>query len=67
MPDIMMCDDPICPLSKRCYRHSDSGTRADPYRQTYWLREDGSPRGDDCPNFWERTTLVAAAHDVSLP
>jgi hypothetical protein len=29
MPDITMCVNQNCPLSKTCYRHEDSGTISD--------------------------------------
>ena len=67
MTDMMMCDAKGCDLSKRCYRHADSGTESDKYRQSYWLRNDDSPIDDDCPQFWERTLLVASIHDGSMP
>lgn len=67
MPDIMMCDDPACDLAARCYRHPASGTKAHPHYQSWWLKDESSPRGADCPNFWERTPRVAAAHDRSIP
>ncbi len=33
--DIAMCLSPSCPSRARCERHADSGTRPNPYRQTY--------------------------------
>jgi hypothetical protein len=52
MPDITMCAVSDCPLSPRCYRHADSGTKpSDPW-QAYWVIEDSAPRGDDCPHYW---------------
>jgi hypothetical protein len=62
MPDIMMCDAHECPASKTCRRHPDSGTKPDPYRQSWWLRSDSadpggnapinSPVYPNCPNHW---------------
>lgn len=63
MPDIMMCAAKNCSMSSQCYRHADSGTEPCEHRQCYWLRDDNSPSGPDCRNFWKRTPLVAAAHD----
>lgn len=69
MPDIWMCDSKKCPLSRTCYRHKDSGTVPDEYRQAYFvLGREGSPSEDGgCEYFVRRTPLVAAAHDGSLP
>lgn len=63
MADIMMCDALHCEKSKQCYRHKDSGTQANQYLQTYWLRDEQSPVGDDCDQFWKVTPLVKEAHD----
>jgi hypothetical protein len=60
MPDIMMCMASGCPKSKLCRRHSDSGTRASEYMQAFWLREDDSPIGDACPNFWRSASAEAS-------
>lgn len=54
MPDIMMCEAPLCPLSRTCYRHADSGTRPSQHQQSYWMRDDSSPVGKDCHNYWRR-------------
>ena len=53
MPDISMCDVNDCPLSKRCYRHEDSGTKP-VNNQLYVYFADGR-RGEDCDMFKERT------------
>ena len=66
MPDIMMCDARNCPKSATCYRSADSGTTANEYRQTFWLRDDNSPVGEDCKNYWKVTPAVKAAHDGSM-
>lgn len=52
MPDIMMCNAASCDRSKECRRHKDSGTVPDPYRQTWWAREETDPTGINCRNFW---------------
>jgi hypothetical protein len=67
MPDIMMCAAFACELSRSCYRHKNSGTKADRYRQSYWAREDGDPTGDECPHYWKATALVKVVHDGSMP
>jgi hypothetical protein len=67
MPDIMMCNAEQCDLSATCYRHPDSGTNPDPYRQSWWYRQDDSPVGKECPQHWKTTPLVRAAHDGSTP
>lgn len=54
MPDIMMCEATGCHLSKQCRRHEGSGTIPDDRRQSYWMRDDESPVGDACGNYWER-------------
>jgi hypothetical protein len=38
MPDIAMCpvESGVCPKSKDCYRHEDSGTLPDEGRQAYF-------------------------------
>ena len=66
MPDIMMCAAAECPKSSTCYRHADSGTKPCEFRQSFWWRQSDSPVGDDCPQYWGRTPLVAAAHDGSF-
>lgn len=47
MPDISMCGS-VCPKSRECRRHEDSGTVASEWRQS-WLAGQG---GDECPHFW---------------
>ena len=54
MPDIAMCRAGNCPLSTKCYRHEDSGTVPDKYRQSYVILADDDPVGYDCDLFWER-------------
>jgi hypothetical protein len=63
MPDIMMCDAKGCERSPECYRHADSGTVANEYRQTFWLRDASSPVGGACKNFVQASPAVRAAHD----
>lgn len=63
MPDIMMCDATNCEKAVTCYRNVASGTEPDPYMQTYWLRDESSPSGDICENYWKVTPAVKAAHD----
>ncbi len=48
MPDFSMCARADCPLSQRCRRHEDSGTRPKPHWQS-WMPF-GPP--DDCDSFW---------------
>lgn len=67
MPDIMMCMAEDCSVSTKCYRHPNSGTKPDEYRQSWWWRKDDSPTGPDCHAFWEATPLVRADHDGSTP
>lgn len=52
MADIEMCDA-VCPLSKQCRRHEDSGTWADPIWQSYWFHDENSPTGEECYKFWD--------------
>lgn len=52
MADIEMCSA-VCPLSKQCRRHADSGTWADPTWQSYWFRDENSPTGEACHKFWD--------------
>lgn len=63
MPDITMCQKVDCPVSGKCYRHSDSGTVANEFRQAYAVWPDDHEGGEDCSLFWKRTAQVAAAHD----
>jgi len=35
MPDVTMCQNKDCPLSQKCYRHEDSGTKPSEYWQSY--------------------------------
>lgn len=35
MPDISMCMSGNCPLRKQCYRNEASGTKPNPWRQSY--------------------------------
>jgi hypothetical protein len=44
MPDISMCSSEICPLTKKCYRHEDSGTKPTPMYQSYMLFDRENPR-----------------------
>ncbi len=53
MPDIMMCSAEVCDRSKICRRHKDSGTVPDPLWQSWWIRDEQSPTGDACPNYWD--------------
>jgi hypothetical protein len=59
MPDIMMCLADNCCVSNKCYRHSDSGTKPDTHRQSFWLRDGQSPVGPECPNYWPSSSLSA--------
>lgn len=47
MPDIAMCDS-VCPKSRECRRHRDSGTKPRNWFQSWTT---GIP-GDDCPVYW---------------
>lgn len=56
MPDISMCAHRNCPLRHNCYRHADSGTKPNPYRQSYavytpTIDEDGKV---GCDDYWPR-------------
>lgn len=52
MPDITMCAANNCKLSSKCYRHKDSGTKPNPFRQSYsdfgWQKP--------CKQFWDRSS-----------
>lgn len=50
MPDISMCDVKDCPKSGECYRHKDSGTKPNQYRQAYFVMRESDER--PCENFW---------------
>lgn len=54
MPDISMCKE-ICPLSKECYRHEDSGTKPTRGRQSYFL-DISDQAGEGCEHFWPIVT-----------
>lgn len=62
MPDISMCAATGCPKSRQCYRHEDSGTVPNEWRQSYIM---GEPNGD-CRNFWQVSALVKSAHDGTM-
>jgi hypothetical protein len=47
MPDITMCTAKNCDKSAACYRHEDSGTEPNPYRQSY---SDFNP--ENCGHYW---------------
>jgi len=49
MPDITLCNNQDCPLSKKCYRHEDSGTKPSEYWQSY---ADFEYTEDGCEDFW---------------
>jgi hypothetical protein len=50
MPDITMCVNDVCKLKEKCFRHSDSGTKPTPYRQSY---SHFNEKGDkDCDYYW---------------
>lgn len=44
MPDITMCGDMDCPMANNCYRNEKSGTKPNPYRQSFFM---DSPRKED--------------------
>ncbi len=51
-----MCWNKDCPLASQCYRHEASGTKPNPYRQTYGdfdfaINDEGEA---ECENFWDR-------------
>lgn len=54
MPDISMCTNTACKVSRICRRHEDSGTTPTPLRQSYMV----FPGGDDCPGFWRAFQAV---------
>lgn len=56
MPDISMCNDPDCPFSRQCYRHPDSGTKPDPYRQAWGFFEKIGPpvKPENCKGYIKR-------------
>jgi len=37
MPDITMCASDTCRLRTECYRNEASGTKPDPYQQSYFI------------------------------
>lgn len=47
MPDIAMCANEKCPLSKTCKRHEDSGTKPSDYWQSW---ADFEP--ENCEYYW---------------
>lgn len=49
MPDIAMCSATTCGMSKTCYRHEDSGTKASERWQS-WSAFPPSARG--CDYYW---------------
>jgi len=49
MPDISMCKNKQCPLSQKCYRHEDSGTKPSEYWQSY---ADFEYANGKCEDFW---------------
>lgn len=61
MPDISMCAS-VCPKSRQCYRHEDSGTRPSKYHQSYIL-----PAAVPCNYFRQVSPAVKATHDGSMP
>ena len=69
MPDVTMCGSEKCPKATRCYYNPRSGTQPDKYRQSFFvLGQERSPsETDDCHYFRERTPLMAAAHDETMP
>jgi hypothetical protein len=50
MPDISMCAVKDCPKSRECYRHRESGTKPNEYRQSYFMRPDDYK--GPCEHFW---------------
>lgn len=51
MPDISMCPSVDCPSRSNCYRHTDSGTKPNEYRQTYTVFEWNLDAGK-CDDYW---------------
>lgn len=54
MPDISMCNTQHCELSKKCYRHEDSGTEPNGKYQSWGCFQKNHDTGKDCPYFWTR-------------
>lgn len=50
MPDIAMCIQD-CPSSKTCYRHPDSGTEPDKFRQG-WVEFKVNQNTGKCDYYW---------------
>lgn len=49
MPDITMCASITCNKSADCYRHADSGTEPNPWRQAYFVSTEMT--GNGCEYF----------------
>ena len=47
MPDITMCASNICPKRTECYRHAESGTEPNPWRQAYFVDTGENENGCD--------------------
>ena len=55
MPDISMCDNSQCPLAKKCYRSTQSGTKPSEFRQSFSSFKYDAESG--CGYYWERSNV----------
>lgn len=53
MPDITMCPSRTCPIKETCVRSPESGTKADKFRQS-WFVNDPYESNDPtfCSYYW---------------
>ena len=58
MPDITMCIATNCKKSSTCYRHKDSGTKPDPYWQSWcnFSKEESTDPDpvEGCHYYWKK-------------
>ncbi len=56
MPAISMCPSEDCPARRDCYRNEASGTRPNPWRQTWsdwtWRQPTAAESLVDCEGYW---------------